>query len=70
MKVNKDKANGQKPVGNTDVKTGTASAGQKDVLQNSHKDTVKTDNDNEAGTSGLGSLGMLGDYSSSEDSDH
>lgn len=70
VKVNKDKAKEQKVPGKAAVKPGTACSEQKDVIQNSHKDTVKIDDVNKAGTNGS-SLGLLGNYSSSsEDSDH
>ena len=66
--MNKDKTNGQKAAGKAVVKTGTVMAVQKDILRDSQKDpqSGKVDCDSKAGTS---SLGMLGDYSSSEDSD-
>lgn len=72
--MNKDKTNnGQKAAGKAVVKTETITAAQKDIIfsQNSQKDTqsAKVENDSKAGTSAVGSLGMLGDYSSSEDSD-
>lgn len=52
---------GQKAALKAVIKTKTVTAAQ--------EDTGKVDQDNSAGTSALGSLGMLGDYSSSEDSD-
>lgn len=69
IKVNKDKTNGQKASVKVVSKTVTVTAAQEDMLQDSQKDTGKVHHDNKAGTSALGSLGMLGDYSSSEDSD-
>ncbi|KAL9984890.1 hypothetical protein ACROYT_G007235 [Oculina patagonica] len=71
VKVNKDKTNGQKAAGKAVAKTETVIAVQKDTLKDSQKDTQPgtVDHDSKAGTSALGSLGMLGDYSSSEDSD-
>lgn len=69
--MNKDKTNGQNASGKAVSKTETVTALQKDISQDSQKDTQsgKVDHENKAGTSALGSLGMLGDYSSSEDSD-
>ena len=58
VKVKKDKTNGQKAAEKLVVNTNTSS-----------KDTDGSDTKADAGSSGLGSLGMLGDYSSSEDSD-
>lgn len=60
---------GQKAALKAVIKTKTVTAAQEDTLHDSQKDTGKRDQDNNAGTSALGSLGMLGDYSSSEDSD-
>lgn len=71
VKVNKDKTNnGPKAAGKAVTKTENFTAAQKDISQDSQKDTqsAKVENDSKAGTSALGSLGML-DYSSSEDSD-
>lgn len=69
VKVNKDKILGQKDALKAVIKTKTVTAAQEDTLHDSQKGTGKVDQDNNAGTSALGSLGMLGDYSSSEDSD-
>ena len=60
---------GQKAALKAVIKTKTVTAAQEDTLHDSQKDTGKMYQDNNAGTSALGSLGMLGDYSSSEDSD-
>ena len=69
VKVNKDKAKEQKAAGKAVVKPGTTSSEQRDVIQNSHKDTVEREDVNRAGKNG--SLGLLGNYSSnSEDSDN
>lgn len=69
VKVNKDKAKEQKAAGKAVVKPGTTSSEKRDVIQNSHKDTVKRDV-NRAGKN-ESSLGLLGNYSSnSEDSDN
>jgi len=72
--VNKDKILGQKDALKAVIKTKTVTAAQEDTLHESlgkteRGHTGKVDQDNNAGTSALGSLGMLGDYSSSEDSD-
>ena len=67
--MNKDKTNGQKAAEKTVINSETFTAAQEDTLQDSQKDLGKVDHSNKAGTSALGSLGMLGDYSSSEDSD-
>lgn len=67
--MNKDKILGQKDALKAVIKTKTVTAAQEDTWHDSQKDTGKVDQDNNAGTSVLGSLGMLGDYSSSEDSD-
>ena len=67
--MNKDKTNGQKAVVKAVIKTETVTAAKEDRIQDSQKDTGKVDHDNKTEASALGSLGMLGDYSSSEDSD-
>jgi len=67
--VNKDKTNGQKDTGKVVAITDTAMAAAKVKLQDSSKDSERSEGKSDAGSSGLGSLGMLGDYSSSEDSD-
>jgi len=67
--VNKDKTNGQKAAEKAVIKSETVTTAQEDKLQDSQKDLGKVDHNNKTGTSALGSLGMLGDYSSSEDSD-
>ena len=70
VKVNKDKNNGQKAAGKAVAKTNTAAAAAKVDSQNSNKNIDKSDSKSDASGTGLnGSLGMLGDYSSSEDSD-
>lgn len=70
VKVNKDKATEQKAAGKAVVKPGTTSSEKRDVIQNSHKDTVEREDVNRAGTN-ESSLGLLGNYSSnSEDSDN
>ncbi|XP_020614564.1 coiled-coil domain-containing protein 94-like [Orbicella faveolata] len=69
VKVNKDKTNGQKAAVKAAIKSETVTPAQDNMLQDSQKDLGKVDQDIKAGTSALGSLGMLGDYSSSEDSD-
>lgn len=69
VKVNKDKSNGQKAAVKVVIKSETVTAAQEDTSQDSQKDLGKVDHGNKGGTSALGSLGMLGDYSSSEDSD-
>ena len=52
------------------IKSEPVTAAQENTSEDSQKDVGKVDNNNKAaGTSALGSLGMLGDYSSSEDSD-
>ena len=69
VKVNKDKAKEQKAAGKAVVKPGTTSSEQRDVIQNSNKDTVEREDVNRAGKNE--SLGLLGNYSSnSEDSDN
>ena len=67
--MNKDKSNGQKAAVKVVIKSETVTAAQEDTSQDSQKDLGKVDHGNKGGTSVLGSLGMLGDYSSSEDSD-
>ena len=67
--MNKDKSNGQKAAAKAVIKSETVTTTQEDTSQDSQKELGKVDHDNKAGTSALGSLGMLGDYSSSEDSD-
>lgn len=70
VKVNKDKAKEQKAAGKAVVKPGTTSSEQRDVIKNSHKDTVEREDVNRAGKN-ESSLGLLGNYSSnSEDSDN
>lgn len=67
--MNKDKTNGQKAAVKAAIKSETVTPAQDNMLQDSQKDLGKVDQDIKAGTSALGSLRMLGDYSSSEDSD-
>lgn len=64
--MNKDKTNGQKAAVKAAIKSETVTPAQDNMLQDSQKDLGKVDQDIKAGTS---ALGMLGDYSSSEDSD-
>ena len=60
---------GQKASSKAVEKTDAASVEVKVNLVDSSEETDKSEGTS-AGTSGLGSLGILGDYSSSEDSDH
>ena len=48
---------------------GTSSTGSKENLSDSKKEADSSNSKSDPSSSGLGSLGMLGDYSSSEDSD-
>ena len=66
VKVKKDKTNGQKVAEKVDTASPVTSVKSQDSSIDTDGSNTKTD----AGpTNGLGSLGMLGDYSSSEDSD-
>lgn len=65
VKVKKDKTNGPKASEKVLISPSPTNI----TSQNSSKDTDGSDTKTAAGTNGCGSLGMLGDYSSSEDSD-
>ncbi|CAH3021069.1 unnamed protein product [Porites evermanni] len=69
VKVNKDKNSGQKSAVKAAIKAGTSSTGSKENLTDSKKEAGSSNSKSDPSSSGLGSLGMLGDYSSSEDSD-